>query len=76
MDIDVPTDVDVDVVVADAVYEGNLIAKDRGYTWHDFETPVPIRSRSSQVTGAADVVGRRNLDMVQKFSETLPNVAT
>lgn len=57
------------MIVADAVSD------DKSGVGHDTEVPVFARSRSSQATEAIDVVGQESLDVVEKFSEMLGNVA-
>lgn len=83
--VDATTDVDVVVVVVDAVSEGSLIAKDRSGVGCDTEALVFKRSRSSRATADIEVVSRGKSVVVEKPSESnitgmlvnpVPNVRT
>lgn len=64
-----PTNVDVDIVVARAVFERKQIAKDRIDIVRHTEAPVYARSRSSQVTGDIKSMRQEELGWFKKRFE-------
>lgn len=56
--VDKPTDIDANVVVADAVSEGTFLAEDRSAIGRDTKAQVFVRSRSSQATGEIEMFGQ------------------
>lgn len=61
-----PTDVDVDTVVAEAVYKGESIARDRSDIVHDSEASVFAWFSSSQATGDIEAIGQVKLGVMEK----------